>query len=131
MRISDWSSDVCSSDLAVIWSLVRGAARSGMELLWVATAATVMIPLASLAAMVGVGWSHAGTDRLIDGVAIIGAVAFAAMARATRRRAFGGPRDRVWSAIRPAPARTAAPRRGERVASTGTTWLSAEQKKKK
>src|SRR3546814_6019348 len=42
--------------LAVIWSLVRGAARSGMELLWVATAATVMIPLASLAAMVGVGW---------------------------------------------------------------------------
>src|SRR3546814_6002897 len=52
-----------------------------MELLWVATAATVMIPLASLAAMVGVGWSHAGTDRLIDGVAIIGAVAFALMAR--------------------------------------------------
>src|SRR3546814_12118669 len=100
MRISDWSSDVCSSDLAVIWSLVRGAARSGMELLWVATAATVMIPLASLAAMVGVGWSHAGTDRLIDGVAIIGAVAFALMARATRRRAFGGPRDSVWSAVR-------------------------------
>src|SRR3546814_8767804 len=76
-----------------MWSLGRGAARSGMELLWVATAATVMIPLASLAAMVGVGWSHAGTDRLIDGVAIIGAVAFALMARATRRRAFGGPRD--------------------------------------
>src|SRR3546814_16095305 len=74
-----------------------------MELLWVATAATVMIPLAILAAMVGVGWSHAGTDRLIDGVAIIGAVAFALMARATRRRAFGGPRDSVWSAIRPAP----------------------------
>src|SRR3546814_3487391 len=104
MRISDWSSDVCSSDLAVIWSLVRGAARSGMERLWVATAATVMIPLASLGAMVGVGWSHAGTDRLIEGVAIIGAVAFALMARATRRRAFGGPRDSVWSAIRPAPA---------------------------
>src|SRR3546814_9892162 len=41
--------------LAVIWSLVRGAARSGMALLWVAAAATVMIPLASFAAMVAIG----------------------------------------------------------------------------
>src|SRR3546814_5387120 len=100
-RVGCWCADVCS--YVLFWGWVRGAARSGRELLWVATAATVRVHLASLASMVGVGWSHAGTDRLIDGVAIIGAVAFALMARATRRRAFGGPRDSVWSAIRPAP----------------------------
>src|SRR3546814_788032 len=82
----------------------RPAARGGGGRGGSAPAATGRVPRASLAAMVGVGWSHAGTDRLIDGVAIIGAVAFARMARATRRRAFGGPRDSVWSAIRPAPA---------------------------
>lgn len=89
--------------LAVIWALVRGAARSGMELLWVAATATALIPLASLAALAGVGWNHGGADRLIDGVAIIGAVALVLMAGPARRRALDGPRDSVWSAIPPEP----------------------------
>lgn len=88
---------------AVIWALGRGAARSGIELLWFAAAATALIPLASLAAMAGVGWSHGGVDRLIDGVAIIGVVALALMAGAARRRTLSGPRDSVWSSIRSKP----------------------------
>lgn len=83
--------------LAVTWSLARGAARAGAELLWVAAAATALIPLTSLMTVAGIGWSHGGTDHLVDGVAIVGAIGFALMARAAWRRAVVGPRDSVWS----------------------------------
>lgn len=82
---------------AVIWSLARGAGRAGAELLWMAAAATALIPLASLMAVAGIGWSHGGSDRLVEGVAIVGAIGFALMARAAGRRATDGPRDSVWS----------------------------------
>lgn len=86
--------------LAVVWALARGAARAGAELLWVAAAMTALIPLTSLLTIAGIGWSHDGSDRLIDAVAIVGAAGFALMAQAARRRAVGGPRDSVWSSRR-------------------------------
>lgn len=83
--------------LALIWALARGAARAGVELLWVAAAATALIPVASVTAVAGIGWRHGGTDYLIDGVAVVGAVGFALIARATGLRAIAGPSDSVWS----------------------------------
>lgn len=83
--------------LGVIWSLARGAGRAGVELLWVTAVTTALIPLSSLMTVAGIGWSHGGTDRLIDGVAIVGAIGFALTARAAARRAVDGPRDSVWS----------------------------------
>ncbi|MEK9213274.1 PepSY-associated TM helix domain-containing protein [Sphingomonas sp. 2378] len=85
--------------VGVIWALVRGAARSGSELLWVAAIATAAIPLSTiLSPMLAHGWSHTGASRLVDLVAILGAAGFAAMASAARRRAVAGPRDSVWAA---------------------------------
>ena len=83
---------------AVIWALVRGAARSGSELLWLAAAATAAIPLTTLLSPVlAQGWSHAGASQLVDLVAILGACGFVMMARAARRRSVAGPRDSVWA----------------------------------
>lgn len=89
--------------LAVVWALARGAARSGVELLWAAAFATALIPVTSLSASLGGGWNHGGATILVDVVAAAGAIAFAMMARAARRRALGGPRDSVWSAAQPEP----------------------------
>jgi len=83
--------------LAILWALTRGAARSGVELLWTAAAATAVIPLTSLMAIMDIGWSHGAADHMIDGVALIGAIGLALMASATRKRAQVGPRDSVWS----------------------------------
>lgn len=83
---------------AVIWALVRGAARSGPQLLWAAAGATAVIPLTTLLSVaLAQGWSHPGASRLVDLVAILGAAGFATMARAARRRAVAGPRDSVWA----------------------------------
>lgn len=83
---------------AVIWALIRGASRSGVELLWTAAAASALIPLASLTALADIGWNHGGSGYLIDGVALFGAWGFALMARAANRRGLEGPRDSIWSA---------------------------------
>ena len=86
---------------AVAWALIRGAARSGSELLWVAAGATAAIPLTTLLSPIfAQGWSHPGASQLVDGVATLGAMGFAVMARAARRRAVAGPRDSVWAAPR-------------------------------
>ena len=92
--------------LSVAWALFRGAARSGVELLWAAAIATLLIPIASLSAAGAGRWIHGGSTLFIDVVAIIGAISFAIMARAVRRRAVNGPRDSVWSTIRPAATST-------------------------
>lgn len=84
---------------AIGWALVRGAARSGAELLWLSAAATALVPITTLASVAtGTGWSHDGASRLVDLVAAIGALSLAIMARATHRRAAAGPRDSIWSA---------------------------------
>lgn len=85
--------------LMVVWALWRGAARSGAELLWVAAIATALIPLTSLMTVAGIGWSHGGTDHLVDIVGLAGAIGFALMARAARRRSIAEPRDSVWSSV--------------------------------
>ncbi|RYE70318.1 MAG: PepSY domain-containing protein [Rhizobiaceae bacterium] len=83
--------------LAVVWALLRGAARSGSELLWLAAAATAAIPLTSFVTTFGSGWSHADASGLVDIVATLGALAFGIMARASYRRAVEGPRDSIWA----------------------------------
>lgn len=88
---------------AIGWALARGAGRSGADLLWAAAGATAAIPLTTiLSTAFAAGWSHHGASRLVDVIATAGAVGFAIMARATRRRAIAGPRDSVWSTARAA-----------------------------
>ncbi|MBX9400549.1 PepSY domain-containing protein [Lysobacter sp. BMK333-48F3] len=85
---------------AVAWAFVRGAARAAVELLWVCAAATLAIPLSSLAGLWGIGgtWNHAGTGIVIDLVALAAVPAFALIARHARARARAGHADSVWSA---------------------------------
>lgn len=86
--------------LVIIWGLLRGAARSGYELLWLAAGATALIPVTSLLGELVGGWNHAGAAVLVDIVAAAGALCFIVMAGAARRRAMHGPRDSIWSASR-------------------------------
>lgn len=96
---------------AVGWAFGRGAARAGVELLWAAAAATLLIPLTTLLAWTvpALGlWSW--TDTLgVDAVALAGAVALALCARAAARRVRDGNADSVWSGAAPQPAPQSAP----------------------
>lgn len=96
--------------VAVAWALVRPPIRAAIELLYVAALAALTIPLSNalltgdhlfVAAFNG-RWVVAGFD--IGAIAI--AVGFAALARATKRRARNGPAESVW-APRRAAAQTA------------------------
>lgn len=82
--------------------VARGAARAAVELLWLAAAFTLAIPLTTLAAALipSLGlWVHTSTAALgVDVTAFAGALCFAWMARATARRVQSGPADSVWSA---------------------------------
>lgn len=83
---------------AIVWALVRGAARSGASLLWVSAAATAAIPASSFAStLLGTAWNHNGETQLVDVVALIGTAGFVVMARAAHNRARHGPRDSVWA----------------------------------
>lgn len=86
---------------SIAWAFWRGAARSAVHLLWLACALTLAIPLTSL---LGWGvpalglWAHTSPASLgVDLTALVGALAFAAMARATTRRIRQGRADSVWS----------------------------------
>jgi uncharacterized iron-regulated membrane protein len=81
----------------VACAFVRGAARSGVELLWACAATTTLIPATSLVAGLFGGWNHGGSAWLIDATAGLGAMSFAVMARAAYRRAATGPSDSVWA----------------------------------
>lgn len=89
---------------AIAWAFARGAARAAVELLWLAAAFTLAIPLTTLAAALipSLGlWAHTSTAALgVDVTAFAGALCFAWMARATARRVQSGPADSVWSAWR-------------------------------
>ncbi|MFT3719242.1 PepSY-associated TM helix domain-containing protein [Pseudorhodoferax sp.] len=97
---------------SIAWAFARGAARSSVELLWLCAAATLAIPLTTLAALLfpSLGmWAHGSAATIgVDVVAFVGALCFAWMAVATARRVRHGPVDSVWSA-RKAPAAPAAP----------------------
>lgn len=79
------------------WSLVRGGARAGGELLVVTVIAYLAIPAASLLGRLGLGWHHGGADWLVDLTAASGAVGAALMAKHAFRRAGMRPSDSVWS----------------------------------
>ena len=97
---------------SIAWAFVRGAARSSVELLRLCAAATLAIPLTTLAALLfpSLGmWAHGSAATIgVDVTAFVGALCFAWMAVATARRVKHGPVDSVWSA-RKAPAAPAAP----------------------
>jgi uncharacterized iron-regulated membrane protein len=90
---------------AILWSLLRGAARASVELLWLAGLTTLLIPLTT---MLGVAlpslriWSHPATAPLaVDITALMGGLGFLWMARATTKRVYHGqPLDSLWSACR-------------------------------
>ena len=85
---------------AIAWAFLRGGAKSAVHLLWAAVL-TLGIPLTTLLAWLAPGlgpWAHASAASLgVDMTAIVGALCFAWMARATARRVRNGPRDSVWA----------------------------------
>lgn len=93
---------------SVAWAFAWGAARSALHLLWLCAAATMAIPLTTLAALLfpALGmWAHGSVATIgVDMVAFIGALGFAWMALATRRRITTGPADSIWSIRKADPA---------------------------
>lgn len=88
--------------LAVAWALLRGAARAGPELLWLAAGTTALIPVSSLCNALLYGRvTLRDANLLVDAVAIVGAAAFATMAAAARHRATHGAQDSIWSSFKP------------------------------
>jgi uncharacterized iron-regulated membrane protein len=85
----------------VLWACLRQPARAGHELLWLCTLATAAIPLA--------GWIGSGESLLaaarhghwhrffVDAVALLLAIAYWRMARATLRRGLKGDSNSVWA----------------------------------
>jgi len=87
---------------SVGWTLLRGAPRAAVGLLWLAAGATLLIPLSSAAGwcLPALGWwAHADSAALgVDLLGLTGAFCFAGMAHATAHRVKHGPRDSVWAA---------------------------------
>lgn len=86
----------------IAWAFLRGAAKAAVHLLWAAVILTLAIPLTSLFAwsVPALGmWTHTSFASLgVDATALVGAAAFAWMARATSKRGQFGTPDSVWSA---------------------------------
>lgn len=91
--------------LALLWALARPAAKGASELLWCCAALTLLVPLAGLRGAAGwmAPWSDAAV-LAIDLCALVLAWTFAAMARASARRARAGEPNSVWSLAEAAPA---------------------------
>lgn len=85
--------------VAIVWALLRGAARGAHELLWLAAGTSLAIPLSSLAGALGVGtsWIRLDATAMVDLVALLGALGFAWVARRTRQRMLNGHADSIWS----------------------------------
>ncbi|MGF6571542.1 putative iron-regulated membrane protein [Paraburkholderia sp. GAS333] len=86
---------------AIVWAMVRGAARGSVELLALATVSTAAIPLLSvigaLAPSSGLWFSANAGPLGVDLGAAIGALCFAWMGWKTRQRVGEGRGDSVWS----------------------------------
>jgi uncharacterized iron-regulated membrane protein len=86
---------------AVAWSFWRGAARAAIHLLGLAAALTLAIPVTSLLGWLlpDLGlWAHGSAASLgVDTVGLVGSLFFAWLAFVTKRRAFFGPSDSIWS----------------------------------
>ena len=81
---------------AIGWAFLRGAPRASVELLWAAVAASLLVPLSSLASLAGASWSHAGSGRLVDVTAALGAAVFAWIAFRAGRRMANAPSGAIW-----------------------------------
>ncbi|AFI84544.1 PepSY-associated TM helix domain-containing protein [Methylophaga nitratireducenticrescens] len=87
---------------ALFWAFIRGAARSLVDLLWVAALTTLTIPATSLLAFIlpdsGL-WAHTEPSTImVDVTALLMAIGFVFLARATSRRVYqSGAIDSVWS----------------------------------
>lgn len=86
----------------IAWSLLRGASRSAVELLWLCTIATLFIPLTSLLGVLvpetGVWANGSPSAQGVDISALFAALCFGWMARVTQRRQQQGQPDSVWAA---------------------------------
>jgi len=85
--------------IATGWALARGAARSGVELAIVGAVAILCVPVTSLIA--GPDWYDASALMLVDLIALSLAGLLFFSARAAARRVAAGPRDSIWSTIKP------------------------------
>lgn len=98
---------------AILWACIRPPARAGHELLWLCGLLTAAIPLA--------GWRGHGEHMFaafaqghwhrffVDVTALVMALAFWRMARATLRRGRTGDPNSVWALQRPAAASSRSP----------------------
>jgi uncharacterized iron-regulated membrane protein len=88
--------------VSIFWAFLRGGARAGVHLLWGAAALTLAIPLTTVLAwcIPSLGlWANSSAAALsVDATALVGALCFAWMARATAQRVAHGAVDSVWSA---------------------------------
>lgn len=97
---------------SLAWAFLRGGARAGTHLLWLAAVLTFAIPLTSL--LGGLfpatgAWAHTSAAALaVDATAFAAAAGFAWMAKAASRRIRQGALDSVWAPGRAAPSAPAA-----------------------
>jgi uncharacterized iron-regulated membrane protein len=93
------------------WAFLRGGARAGVHLPWLAAVLTLAIPVTSLvgALFPGTGvWAHTSAAALaVDATALAGAAGFAWMAKVAGRRMGQGAPDSVWAPERTRSAATA------------------------
>lgn len=86
---------------AIMWAMLRGAARASVELLALTTLSTALIPLASLTGWLvpssGLWFSADAGPLGVDFGAAFGALWFAWMWRKTRERVASARIDSVWS----------------------------------
>lgn len=87
--------------LCLAWAAWRPPVRAAQELLWAAALTTLLVPVAHGAATGWWLWASAAAGHwnlfCIDAGALAMAVGFAALARATARRALLGEPNSVWS----------------------------------
>lgn len=86
--------------LALAWALWRGAARAAPLLLGACALGAAALPLLSLRSGVGLlaGLGGGAWDLwMVDGVALLSALAFSAMAWRTRQRVLQAPPDTIWA----------------------------------
>lgn len=87
----------------VAWSLVRGSARAGVELLPATAIAAATIPLSTVLFVT----SHPPAVLFVDLIALSCAAALLVFWNASRKRCVSGPTDSVWSATAPRTAHQA------------------------
>ena len=90
--------------LCALWAALRPPVHAARDLLWLAALVTALVPVAHGLATDWWWWTSAAAGQWglfsIDAGALALAFGFAALARATSRRAHAGEPNSVWSAVR-------------------------------